>query len=220
MPIEPSTTHVIILAPATLYQEAWRALLSAQPYIILAGTVSDPSEIGPLEQSGQQTTILVDVPSSQTEVARQLHRTTPECGLLILVETYDLGTILPLLQAGAIGCLSRNASVSELARAIIAVGRGEIALPPGIGARALAALASGRPIGSGSDTMVENMTERETEVLSLLAQGMTNKDIAQEFIVSVRTVEAHLRNIYGKLSVNSRTEAALWAAKNSYGQKK
>jgi DNA-binding NarL/FixJ family response regulator len=217
MPVEPTTTHVIILASASLYQEAWSALLSAQPYIIVAGSVSDPSEVRLHVTSGQQTTILVDVSTSQAEVARQLHSVASDDGLLFLVDTYDLATVLPLLQSGATGCISRDASVSELARAIIAVGRGELTLPPAIGARALAALASGRPVDGADDTLVEDLTEREIEVLSLLAEGMTNKDIAQALILSVRTVEAHLRSIYGKLAVNSRTEAALWAARNGYG---
>jgi DNA-binding NarL/FixJ family response regulator len=63
---------------------------------------------------------------------------------------------------------------------------------------------------------IDPLTEREAEVLRLLAQGLTNKDIAQALIISVRTVEAHLRNIYAKLGVDSRTEAALWSVRNGY----
>jgi len=61
---------------------------------------------------------------------------------------------------------------------------------------------------------IEPLTDREREVLHLLAQGMSNKDIAQKLYVSVRTVEGHLANIYGKLQIKSRTEAALWATQN------
>jgi DNA-binding NarL/FixJ family response regulator len=104
--------------------------------------------------------------------------------------------------------------VAELARAIIAVGRGEIALPPSIAGRALAALARGESVGG---SLIEPLSERESEVVQLLAQGLTNKDIAQTLFLSVRTVEAHLRNIFGKLGVRSRTEAALWATKHGYG---
>ena len=103
--------------------------------------------------------------------------------------------------------------MAELDRAIIAVGRGEIALPPSIAARALAALARGETI---KGDLIEALSEREVEVLQLLAQGMTNKDIAQTLILSVRTVEAHLRSIFGKLGVRSRTEAALWATEHGY----
>lgn len=66
------------------------------------------------------------------------------------------------------------------------------------------------------DRLIEPLSEREADVLRLLAQGLTNKDIAQTLILSVRTVEAHLRSVYGKLGVRSRTEAALWAVKHGY----
>jgi DNA-binding NarL/FixJ family response regulator len=143
----------------------------------------------------------------------QLKVTAPDLGLLFLVQDYELSTILPFLQAGASGCISRDDSVGDLARAIIAVGRGEIALPPSIAARALSALARGE---TGAAGLIEALTDREVEVLRLLAQGLTNKDIAQTLFLSVRTVEAHLRNIYGKLNVRSRTEAVLWAVKQGY----
>ena len=66
--------------------------------------------------------------------------------------------------------------------------------------------------------LVEPLSARETEVLGLLARGLTNKDIAQSLMLSVRTVEAHLRSIFGKLAVGSRTEAALWAVRHGYGE--
>jgi DNA-binding NarL/FixJ family response regulator len=157
---------------------------------------------------------LIDLPLPQADLAQQIKAALPDLGLLFLVQTYELAEILPLLQAGATGCLSRDASVGDLARAIIAVGRGEITLPPEIAARALVALARGE---TADQALVEPLSEREIEVLRLLAQGATNKDIAQTLILSVRTVEAHLRNIYGKLGVRSRTEAALWAVKHGYG---
>jgi DNA-binding NarL/FixJ family response regulator len=118
------------------------------------------------------------------------------------------------LQAGATGFISRDASVGDLARAIIAAGRGEIVLPPEIAVQSLMALAQGQTV---EHEMVAPLSERETEVLRLLAQGFTNKDIAQALILSVRTVEAHLRAIFAKLGVSSRTEAALWAVQHGYG---
>jgi NarL family two-component system response regulator LiaR len=212
MPIRP-LTQFVILAPAFLQREAWRALLSDQPGIEVVGAIDDAEEVSPLLQSGQPTTVLIDLPAPQPELALQLKAAAPDLGLLFLVQTYELGEILPLLQAGATGCISRDDSVGNLARAIIAVGRGEIALPPHIAARALGALARGE---TGGASLIEALTDREVEVLQFLAQGLTNKDIAQTLFLSVRTVEAHLRNIYGKLNVRSRTEAVLWAVKHGY----
>jgi DNA-binding NarL/FixJ family response regulator len=207
-------THLIVLASAALYREAWSALLSNQPSIVMAGAVSDASEIASYLQPDQPTAVLVDFPEPRSAVARQLKAAAPDLGLLFLVSAYDLAEILPLLQAGATGCISHDESVGDLARAIIAVGRGEIVLPPHIAARALGVLARGDPAGVD---LIEPLSTREIEVLQLLAQGLTNKDIAQTLFLSVRTVEAHLHNIYGKLDVRSRTEAALWAVRQGYG---
>ena len=84
----------------------------------------------------------------------------------------------------------------------------------GFAIKALVAIARGEGV---DDAQTEALSEREAEILRLLAQGLTNKDIAQTLILSVRTVEAHLRNIFAKLGVRSRTEAALWAVKHGYG---
>ena len=84
-------------------------------------------------------------------------------------------------------------------------------LPP-----AMAACALGQD-ESGKDALIEPLSEREIEVLRLLAQGLTNKDIAQTLCLSVLTVKTHLHHIFGKLGVRSRTEAALWATQRGYG---
>lgn len=213
-----SPTRLLIYAPAALQREAWRALLTDQPGIVLGGALTDPTQLAPLHQPDWPTTLLIDLPTPQVDLIRSLKEIDSNIGLLILVHTYDVAEIIPLLKAGATGCLSRDESVGELARAIIAAGRGEIVLPPTLALQALTALARGEPIGPADP--IEPLTDREVDVLRLLAQGLTNKDIAQTLILSVRTIDAHLRSIYGKLNVRSRTEAALWAARNGYGPEK
>lgn len=209
----PSDTYLFILSPHALQREAWRALLSSQPGIIISGALIEPSQITAHIHAEQASTILIDLPVPQPEIARQLRTHAPRCGLLFLVQSYELSIILPLLQAGATGFISRDATIGDLARAIIAAGRGEIVLPPEIAVQSLIALAQGQPV---EQEMVAPLSERETEVLRLLAQGFTNKDIAQALILSIRTVEAHLRSIFAKLGVDSRTEAALWAVQHGY----
>lgn len=210
----PTNTHLFIFSPHALQREAWRALLSSQPGIIISGNLTDPSQITTYIRPEGANTFLIDLPVPQPEIARQLRALALQCGLLFLVHSYEFSSILPLLQAGATGFISRDASVGDLARAIIAAGRGEIVLPPEIAVQSLMALAQGLPASQGKS---EPLSERESEVLQLLARGHTNKDIAQELILSVRTVEAHLRNIFTKLGVGSRTEAALWAVQHGYG---
>jgi DNA-binding NarL/FixJ family response regulator len=205
----------MILAQAALHRAAWSVLLGNQPDIEVAGAVAGVAAVKNDLEANRSTTLFIDFPPPLPPLIQQLQTSYPGSGLLVLVDSYDLDQLLPLLRAGATGCIARDESVADLARAIIAVGRGEIWLPPAIAGRALAALARGET--TGGDTLIEPLTERETDVLRLLAQGLTNKDIAQTLILSVRTIEAHLRNIFGKLNVSSRTEAALWATRHGYG---
>jgi len=207
-------TYLFILSSYALQGEAWRALLSNHPGIIFSGTLTEPSQIATHMRLERVSTILIDLPAPQPEIAHRFRTLAPHWGLLFLVQSYEFSVILPLLQAGATGFISRDASVGDLARAIIATGRGEIVLPSEIAVQSLIALAKGLPVNQDKS---EPLTERESEVLRLLARGHTNKDIAQELILSVRTVEAHLRNIFAKLGVSSRTEAALWAVQQGYG---
>ena len=207
------TTNLSIFANSSLRCAAWQALLEKQPGITIHYATSELAAIAG-SQPAPPCVVLVDLPYVQTEFVRELRATTPDCGLLFLVESYDLDGIVRLLQAGATGFITYDSSVGDLARGIIAAGRGEIVLPQELATRALVALARG---DVNKEELSVTLTEREQEVLTYLARGYTNKDIAQTLFLSVRTVEAHLHNTYGKLSVASRTEAALWAVNHGYG---
>lgn len=209
------STQVIIITSAALHREAWWALLTNQPGLTIIDAAPDVESITTLPTTAQPIVILIDLPIPNPKIARQLKAYLPTGGPLFLVNNFELTEVVPLLQAGAAGCISRDASSGDLARALIAAGRGEIVLPAKIASRVLAVLAHGTSLGHHLN---ETLSERELDVIRLLARGATNKDIAQTLLVSVRTVEAHLRNIYPKLGIRSRTEAALWAVKNGYGQ--
>lgn len=207
----PTAIKVAILADATLPRLAWEALLSPQPGLEVWGTAENLADLQALSLPPGQTVVLLDQKAISSQQLTQISREMPQAGLLCLVDDYNLEQIVTLLQAGAAGVLSRDASLPELSRALIAASRGEIVLPTELAARALALLARGE-LKPRQD--IESLTEREREVLVLLARGMTNKEIAQSLFLSVRTVEAHLRNIYGKIQAASRTEAVLWAVQH------
>jgi DNA-binding NarL/FixJ family response regulator len=212
---EAKETSVIILAKTALHRAAWEALLAQQPAIAVWGSAAELEDIPPLQSPTHNTAVLVDFPALSIDWLQKLGTAVPGHAILCLVDEYNLQQIVSLLQAGIGGCLLREAAVPDLIRALIAVSRGEIVLPPALAAQALAALARGTLT---QDTAAESLTEREKDVLHLLARGKTNKDIAQTLFLSVRTIEAHLHNIYSKLNVNSRTEAVLWAVQQQDSQ--
>lgn len=203
-------TQLIIVARAELQREAWRALLANQPYVTLLGTACDLSAAQALLIPDQPAALLIDLPHFDAMAVVDFAARAPQARLLYLVESYELNELVQLLRVGVMGVVARSEGVPTLVRAIIAVARGEVILPPALARQALAALAARQaPL---RDPLSE-LTDREREVLSLLAEGLSNKDIAQSLFLSVRTVEAHLHSIYGKLDVTSRTEAVLWAVK-------
>lgn len=206
------TTNLLIFASSNLRRAAWQALLDKQPGIVIHDAIGELAQIAGSRPPAPGV-VLADMPEIQTNLVEELRAALSNCGILFLVESYDLDEIVRLLRAGATGFISQDSSVGDLARAIIAAGRGEIILPGELATRALLALARGEV---KRDEPSDKLTEREQEVLTYLAQGYTNKDIAQSLFLSVRTVEAHLHNIYGKLGLASRTEAALWAVNHGY----
>ncbi|GGL59231.1 response regulator transcription factor [Planomonospora parontospora] len=208
------STKVIVQA-APLVGAAWHALLSSQPGIGDVLVAHGEQQAGALLTAARPNAALIDVTCERPSVIGRLHDACPHIGLLVLVEAYTAQEVVDLLAAGASGCLTRDGTVADLVSALVAVGRGEVVVPPMLATQALAALARGEPV---SDTTIDRLSAREIEVLGLLARGLTNKHIAQTLFLSVRTIEAHLRNIFTKLGVTTRTEAALWAVNHGLGE--
>jgi DNA-binding NarL/FixJ family response regulator len=147
------------------------------------------------------------------EVTRRLRSLVPETRVLVLTAHDEDSYIFALLEAGASGYLVKNAAGEELVEAIRSVAAGRPWLQPAVAARLIASPGrASRPAAkTGRDALIEPLTNREIEVLRLLAAAASNREIAAALTISTRTVETHLANIYGKLGVRGRTEAMLWA---------
>jgi two-component system, NarL family, response regulator LiaR len=208
-------TSVIIVSPAALQREAWRALLTEQPQIEVTATLGDVDHLATLTPPSPPVVLLFDFPTLRLDIVRQAAAMLPQGGILHLVHSHRLEDMVALIQGGASGCVSRDDTLGDLARSLIAAGRKEWVIPLDMRATVLAELATHEP--SDRNAPADKLSEREIEVLRLLAEGLTNKEVAQTLFLSVRTVEAHLRSIFGKLGVASRTEAVLWAVRNGFG---
>lgn len=148
------------------------------------------------------------------EATRQIKERFPQVRVLILTAYDDDPYVFALLQAGADGYVLKTASGDELVQAVRTVNQGLPALSPEIAAKVVRQAVSGRPEGAAEQ--VESLTTRELDVLRLAARGLINRAIGHELDISHRTVQGHLANIYGKLMVNSRTEAVTEALRRGW----
>lgn len=207
-----TVTRVAILSPASLPREAWKALLSVQPGIVVAGDAAEPEVLARMAHPDGSGCVLLDAGPDATDMLQRLGRQGLNWRVLVLVDACEVSQLVGLIRAGAVGVVSRDGTPAELVSGLVATARGELVLPGPLAPEVLAQLMGDR----GETASSSSLSPREADVLRLLAQGMTNKHIAQELLLSVRTVEAHLRAIYDKLGVASRTEAVLWAVR--YGE--
>jgi DNA-binding NarL/FixJ family response regulator len=144
-----------------------------------------------------------------TEATRRIVAADPAVAVVVLTSFSDRDQILRALDAGAVGYVLKDAEPADLERAVRAAGRGEAPLDPRAGRALLEARAAASP--------ADGLSEREREVLVLVARGLPNKLIARELSISEKTVKAHLTSIYRTIGVTDRTQAALWARRNGIG---
>jgi DNA-binding NarL/FixJ family response regulator len=141
------------------------------------------------------------------EATRRIRGADPEVNVVVLTAFSDRRRILDAIDAGAVGYLLKDAEPEELIRGLQAAARGESPLAP----KAAQALVAAR----AEQQSDPELTPREREVLALLADGLPNKLIARRLDISEKTVKAHLTNIFQRIGVTDRTQAALWAQKNA-----
>ena len=142
-----------------------------------------------------------------TEATRRIRSANPGVNVVVLTAFSDRERILEAIDAGAVGYLLKDAEPDELIRGLHAAARGESPLAP----RAAQALVAAR----AEQQAVPELTPREREVLALLADGLPNKLIARRLDISEKTVKAHLTNIFQRIGVTDRTQAALWAQRHA-----
>jgi len=141
------------------------------------------------------------------EAIRRIRATSPSTKIIVLTSFADNEKVFPSVKAGAAGYLLKGVQPQELAEAIRTVHRGEALLHPAIAAKLMQEFAHGTRVPGDS------LTEREMEVLRLVARGMSNKEIAESLVLSEKTVKTHVSNILQKLHLVDRTQAALYAVR-------
>lgn len=221
--------RVLIVDDQALLREGFRKLLELEPDIETVDTASDgESALAAVErQHANQTppdVILMDIRMPRMDgisAIRALKTRWPDAHILILTTFDDTDMIYSGLRAGALGYLLKDITSEQLANAVRAAARGEVLLQPNIADKVFAALnqppsphlpaAPSKPAAPPIGGAVEELTEREREILLLVARGATNREIGEALFITEGTVKNHMSNILSKLGLRDRTQAALYA---------
>jgi RNA polymerase sigma factor (sigma-70 family) len=151
---------------------------------------------------------------SGIDATKQIKEASPATKVVIMTAHDDERLLVDAVEAGASGFLSKDEAAEEVLSAVKAAADGEVLIDPGTLTRLLAQVAREREEQRDAMKLLNDLTEREREILQLLAQGMRNDDIAKQLYISPQTVQTHVRNILGKLRVHSKLEAVAFAVKH------
>jgi NarL family two-component system response regulator LiaR len=204
--------RVLIADDHAILRKGIRALLSTEPDIEVVGETADGLETVAQAQALRPDVILMDLVMPEMdgiEATRLITSEQPGARILVLTSFAADDKVFPAIKAGALGYILKDSGPAELVQAIHQVHQGQPSLEPSIALKVLQELShpTQRP------PTPDPLSEREMEVLRLLAQGKSNREIAEQLVIAELTVRTHVSNILGKLHLASRTQAALFALK-------
>jgi two-component system, NarL family, response regulator NreC len=210
--------RILIVDDHGVLRAGLKALLSAEPDFEVVQDASNGTDALRLAADLNPDVVLLDMSMpgpNGIEVTRQLKKTLPEIRILILTVHEDEVMLQEAIQAGASGYILKRAVESELIDAIQAVWRGDLYVHPAMTRALLKAISpTTHSVPGSQEELVEALTPREAEVLRLIAQGYTNRQMADQLSISVRTVESHRANLMGKLGLRSRVDLVRYAKEN------
>ncbi|MFD5144714.1 response regulator [Streptomyces sp. NPDC058401] len=207
--------RVMIADDQMMVRQGFTVLLDAQPDIEVVGQAVDGTEAVAKVAELAPDVVLMDIrmPGMGGIEATSLITGAPDSAVKVLVlTTFDLDEyVYEALRAGASGFLLKDASADQLAEAVRVIAAGEALLAPNITKRLITEFSRLGAPRAPSKARIDELTERETEVLSLVAQGMSNAEIAEHLILAEQTVKTHVGRILVKLGLRDRTQAAVFA---------
>jgi len=207
-----SPIRVLIVDDHEIVRKGLRALMATKKDIQVIGEARDGMEAVEQSKALQPDVILMDLMMPKmngVQATREITAEQPGVRILILTSFAADAQVFPAIKAGALGYLLKDSSPQELLQAIRQVFRGEPSLDPAVARKVLAELSTPPPKPLTKDPL----TSRELEILRLVAQGKSNKEIASELVIAEETVHTHVSNTLNKLHLASRTQAALYAIK-------
>lgn len=202
--------RILIADDHSVVRQGLRMFLSLDPELEVVGEASNGAEAVQMAHNLRPDVVLMDVLMPQMDgvtATGEIRSQLPDTEVIALTSVLDDGTVVGAVKAGAIGYLLKDTQADELCRAIKAAFAGQVQLSPEAAARLVREVRL-------PDVAPNTLTDRETDVLKLVARGKANKEIAAELSIGEKTVKTHVSSILSKLGVQSRTQAALYAAQS------
>jgi two-component system, NarL family, response regulator LiaR len=208
---------VLLVDDHRLFREGLRDLL-AEHEIEVAGEAEDAGEAVVLAAETKPAVILTELnlpgaADGALDATRRLRFASPDSSIVVLTVSAEPGQISDAVHAGVSGYLLKDESVDDIVRAIQAAARGESVLSPRVAAHVLQRLRESYPGPDRAEDLTLRLTVREREVLRLMAMGKDNHGIAEELVISEQTAKNHVSAVLGKLEVNNRIQAAVYAVR-------
>jgi DNA-binding NarL/FixJ family response regulator len=214
---EPAPVRVLLADDQRLVRESLGTLLGLLGGIELVATASDGEEALALAEEHRPQVVLMDLRMPRLdgiEATRRLRERCPEIQVISLTTYADDESVLGALRAGARGYLTKDASGEDIRAAILTVAAGDAALDPAVQHHVVDALAdeaAGGRIPMPAPALPDDLTPREAEVLALIAEGLTNTEIAERLVVSPTTVKSHINHLFAKAGLRDRAQAVNYA---------
>jgi DNA-binding NarL/FixJ family response regulator len=218
-PASAEPVRVLLADDQRLVRESLATLLGLLAGIELVATASDGEEALVLTGEHHPDIVLMDLRMPRMDgiqATARLRESHPDVGVIALTTYADDESVLGALRAGARGYLTKDASSGDIRAAILTVAAGDATLDPAVQNQVVAALAGDARRAGGTPTatasrLPDDLTPREAEVLALIAEGLTNAEIAERLVVSPTTIKSHINHLFTKAGLRDRTQAVNYA---------
>lgn len=210
--------RIVIADDHILVRQGIRAFLETHADLAIVGEAEDAAGAVQLCVEHHPQVALVDLvmPGGGIEATRAIRAASPQTQVVLLTSFEDAQQIVAAVQAGALSCLLKDVDADALADTLRKAARGEAVLHPRVALKVMESLRHGNQPGG---PQLASLSQREREVLTLMAEGLSNSQIAERLGIGEKTVKTHVSNVLGKLNVSDRTQAAVFAWKSGMKQR-